>query len=110
VSSYKKCEIADAPTGGNEKTIQCIERLIDAGRPLPRFVGSDVYYYADDYYRHKNNAPLRKRAVGVYYLNGDWYPAERTLPYCCDPLVQCDDGYRVVLVDDGSTKRSRRRS
>jgi hypothetical protein len=108
--SFKKCAIADAPTGGNENTIRYIERLIDAGQPLPRSLGGSIYLYADDYYRHKSGAPLRARAAGQYYLNGDWYPTERTLPYTCDPLVKCDGGYRVTLIDEPSpVKRSRRR-
>jgi hypothetical protein len=112
--NFEKCEIADAPTGRNDNTIRLIERMVDAGQTLSRSLGNSIYHYADDYYRHKHSAPLRKRAAGQYYLDDDRYPAERTLPYECDPLVRCDGGYQVTLGDPlpahntTKTPRSRR--
>jgi hypothetical protein len=110
-SDFEKCSIADAPTDRNDNTIGLIERMVDAGRTFPRSLGNSIYHYADDYHRHKHGAPLRKRAAGQYYLDDDCYPTERTLPYECYPLVRCDGGYRVTLVDEPNTVgRSRRRS
>jgi hypothetical protein len=77
-----------------------MERLrqwVDNGNvsPLPTDWGNSCYLYADDYYRHKHGLPLRERAAGQYYLDGDTYANERTLPYKSQPMTHTADGMMI---------------
>jgi hypothetical protein len=97
--NFECAEIADAPTGRNDHTIALIERIVDAGKPLPLGLATSIYLYADDYFRLKaskdqgKDIPLRKRAAGQYYLDKDRYPDRRILQYTCMPLTKVDGGY-----------------
>ena len=108
--NFERAEIADAASGNdrNEHTIALIERMVDDGKPFPKSLANSIYLYADDYFRRKMGAPLRKRAAGQYYLGEDRYPNDRSLPYTCNPLMRTDDGYICTCVVE-SKKTAKRR-